>query len=491
MKKDGGEEILNKRISRRKAVSTAVAAGAVVGVGIIAGVGGYLAGSATGGVRTETKTVTAGAQTVTTTVTVPTTMVQTTTVERTIGRKEPVTVKVNWWPGPESDAIAKVLDRWNKHLAEETGVKSELVLFGRETHVDKLTSILLAGSPELDIVFEFYLVGKLAPYLEPLDAYFADDSLYPYTLADFFPAAIDAFKVDGKIYGIPTDLSVHVLIYRKDLIEKPPETLDELYNLARKFTKKYNPDSPTDYGFIVSGKTLLFNAMLWESILASAGGTPFEPGKERKAVEDLTNPAAKRALQLYVDFMKNEISPPDSIAYEYGEANAAFQAGKAAMYIQWNAAIGELRSREKSPLVWDKIGIAPIPGVRLTDGSILHRSHSHYLGCSINKASQHKREAFKLLAYLTTTRAMLDYLKFGGFPPMRSVFYMPEASKIRTEIPELIPILDKYAFPMTNHPEVFTIYDILVKHISAAWSGQTSVDDALEAAQEELRRLLR
>jgi ABC-type glycerol-3-phosphate transport system substrate-binding protein len=44
---------------------------------------------------------------------------------------------------------------------------------------------------------------------------------------------------------------------------------------------------------------------------------------------------------------------------------------------------------------------------------------------------------------------------------------------------------------MTNHPEVFTIYDILAKHISAAWSGQTSVDDALEAAQEELRRLLR
>jgi simple sugar transport system substrate-binding protein len=74
MEKDGGEDIFDRRVSRRKAVSTAVAAGAVVGVGIIAGVGGYLAGSATGGVRTETKTVTAGAQTVTTTVTMPTTI---------------------------------------------------------------------------------------------------------------------------------------------------------------------------------------------------------------------------------------------------------------------------------------------------------------------------------------------------------------------------------------------------------------------------------
>mgnify|MGYP000023888584 CR=1 FL=1 len=424
-------------------------------------------------------------------ITVTRTVVQPTTIERTIGLREQVTVKVNWWPGPESDAIAKVLDRWNKYMANESGIKSELVLFGRDAHVDKITSILLAGSPELDIVFEFYLVGKLAQYLEPLDQYFADESLYPYTLADYFPAAIDAFKVDGKIYGVPTDVSVHVLIYRKDLIPQPPKTLEELVGLARKFTKKYNSESPTDYGFIVSGKTLLFNAMLWESVLASAGGTPFEPGKETKAVEDLTSPAAKRALQIYADFMKDEISPPDSITYEYGEANAAFQAGRAAMYVQWNAAIGELRDRERSPRVWDKVGIAPIPGIQLTDGTILHRSHSHYLGYSINRASQHKKEAFKLLAYLTTTRAMLDYLKFGGFPPMRSVFYMPEAQQARTEIPELIPILDKYAYAMTNHPEVFTIYDILAKHISAAWSGQTSVDDALKAAQEELRTILK
>ena len=115
------------------------------------------------------------------------------TIERTIEKtvtppKEEVLIKVNWWPGPESDAIAKVIERWNKYLAPETGIKVELVLFGREAHVDKITSILRAGSPELDIVFEYYLVGKLAPYLEPLDDYLADESLYPYTLSDFYPA---------------------------------------------------------------------------------------------------------------------------------------------------------------------------------------------------------------------------------------------------------------------------------------------------------------
>ncbi len=472
-----------KKVSRRAFI------GAAAGV-----VGGLAVGSAIGWLAKPPERVTAPGVTETRTVTSTETRIVTATSYATTTvpapRKE-VTVKVNWWPGPESDAISRVIDRWNKYLAPETGIKAELVLFGREAHVDKITSILLAGSPELDIVFEFYLVGKLAPYLEPLDDYFADESLYPYTLADFYPVALDAFKVDGKLYGIPTDVSVHVLIYRKDLIPKPPETIDEMVEVARRFTKKFNPDSPTEYGYIVSGKRLLFNAMLWESLMASAGGTPFELGKELKAVEDLTSPAAKKALQVYVDFIKEGISPPDSITYEYPEANAAFQAGKAAMYIQWNAAIGELRDPNKSPLVWDKVGVAPIPGVKLPDGTVLHRSRTHYLGFSINKASLHKKEAFKLLAYLTTTRAMLDYLKFGGFPPMRSVFAMPEAHAVRTEIPELMPIMEKYAYAATTHPEVFTIYDILVKHISAAWAGEIGVDDALKGAQEELRTLLK
>jgi hypothetical protein len=51
------------KISRRKAISSAAAAGAVVGVGIVAGLGGYFAGTSTGG-RVETitqkETVTVG-----------------------------------------------------------------------------------------------------------------------------------------------------------------------------------------------------------------------------------------------------------------------------------------------------------------------------------------------------------------------------------------------------------------------------------------------
>ena len=76
------------RISRRKAISSAAAAGAIVGVGVVAGLGGYLAGTSTGG-RVETvtqrETVTVGGQTVTVggqTVTVTNVQTQTVTASQ-------------------------------------------------------------------------------------------------------------------------------------------------------------------------------------------------------------------------------------------------------------------------------------------------------------------------------------------------------------------------------------------------------------------------
>ncbi|MDW8084153.1 MAG: BMP family ABC transporter substrate-binding protein [Candidatus Caldarchaeum sp.] len=87
---------MNKKISRRKALSTAgkVAVG-VVGAGVVAGVAGYFAGAATAAppaVQTRTVTQTVGAATVT----VPTTITQTQTqtVVRTETRTVPTAQKV-------------------------------------------------------------------------------------------------------------------------------------------------------------------------------------------------------------------------------------------------------------------------------------------------------------------------------------------------------------------------------------------------------------
>ncbi|MEM4287753.1 MAG: ABC transporter substrate-binding protein [Candidatus Caldarchaeum sp.] len=91
-----------RKISRRKAISSTVAAGAIVGVGVVAGLGGYFAGSSSGGrvqTITQREMVTVGGQTVTVggqTVTVTNTVTQPTTVTATVtgdaGTPKPVVI---------------------------------------------------------------------------------------------------------------------------------------------------------------------------------------------------------------------------------------------------------------------------------------------------------------------------------------------------------------------------------------------------------------
>jgi multiple sugar transport system substrate-binding protein len=61
---------------------------------------------------------------------------------------------------------------------------------------------------------------------------------------DFTPAAVDALSVNGKYYGLPTDIQTIVMYWNKDLVaaagldaEKGPKNWDEMREWAKKLTK--------------------------------------------------------------------------------------------------------------------------------------------------------------------------------------------------------------------------------------------------------------
>ncbi len=463
-----------KKVSRRTFIGTA--AGAIGGLAVGSAIGWSLKPS--GAAQTVTKTVTGAPVT--------------TTVTKTVteaAAPEPVTITLNWFPGPESDAVAPIVDWWNKYMAPKTGVKVELVLFGRAEHFEKIATLLLSKSPEPDIVFMSYTVGRVYEHLEPLDEWFNNPEVFPYSLDHYVKAALDAFRVNGKLYGIPTDMNTSLLLYRKDLMPEPPKTLDEMVEMARQFTKKYNPDSPTEYGFAIQGKNIWFNSYFWINLYVSQGGVPPEPGREIEFAESLDSPTAIKVLQVYVDMMNEGLSPPDSVNYEYAETNAALASGKVAMALQWNAALGELRDPEKAPLVHDKIGAAPTPG-KYVDGKLLRRSEIHVHGPGINKYSKKKEAAFKFFSFLTTFKFQMDYLRNGGFTGSLSILYNPKAHEIRTEIPELADIYrDGYA--MTTHADLIPMHEILTRNINSALVGTKTPEEALKDAKQEILQLFK
>src|SRR3712207_8710549 len=68
-------------------------------------------------------------------------------------------------------------------------------------------------------------------------------TLFPYTtlfrseMDDILPTALDAARLDGKLYGIPLFVESVGLIYNKALVPEPPTTWEELVTTANGLTK--------------------------------------------------------------------------------------------------------------------------------------------------------------------------------------------------------------------------------------------------------------
>lgn len=94
-------------------------------------------------------------------------------------------------------------------------------------------------------------------------------------LADFYPAVMDSFNIDGQPYGLPMYVSPYVLYYNKDLFtqagldpETPPTTFDEMLAYAEKLSELKDANGNKVYAFgqttasvPVSGASL--NAMVF------------------------------------------------------------------------------------------------------------------------------------------------------------------------------------------------------------------------------------
>jgi multiple sugar transport system substrate-binding protein len=414
-------------------------------------------------------------------------------------------VTLLFWPGPESEAMQKVLDAYNSGPGKTDAVTVKQLLFSRQGYFDKELTDLAAGSKDFDLsLVTTYTLGRYAPYLAPIDTYVPAEAAKA-----FAPVSLNALTYDGKLYGVPTDISLHFLYYRQDLIDKllsdaswkasyeeiakaklgkslspkdPADwTWDDYHAAALFFSKADNPDSPTRYGTSLQMKNLIFNIMLWQATLVSNGGNWLDAAG-KPAID---SPAAKTGLELYKSLVDAKATPPGSIAYEYPETNEAFSSGQVATILQWNAAYNDLNDPKKSPVVAGKIGLAPMPA-----GSEGHKTHVHSLGIGLNKASEHQADAGKFLTWLATPAAMTVYGKAGGTPPMPAV--LEALSTDRPEFKLVGEYAAKYGFVVDGGTAAYAVpvYTALAEAFSGYWAGQGTVEEALTKATNGMTKAM-
>lgn len=409
-------------------------------------------------------------------------------------------VTVLGWPGgPEEAALRAVTEIYNAKpdLAEEN--KVELLFTSRDGFFDKLQVDLAAGSTAFDInLIATYSIGRYAPYMEPI-------TLSDQAGAVFGDTVLKTMQFDGKQYGVPTDLSLHFLYFRKDLIDalmaddaakakygeisekylgkkmepKAPAdwTWEDFVANALYFTQSINPDSPTRYGTVIQAKNLLFNMMVFHSWPRSYGGNWMDDAGNITVDSEAYRTALSQAKMLF----DLGATPPDSTSYEYAEANAAYSSGQVAAMVQWNAAASELTAAQAATGT-----TAPPAG---PEGKF---THIHGLGLGLNKAAENKEGAIAFLQWLSTEEAALAYAKAGGAPGLAA----ETAAKLAADRPDLVQVgeyASTYGFVMNGgtSEKALSVYEAQAKEFTGYWAGTEDLDTALKNTTAAMTELLK
>ncbi len=275
-----------------------------------------------------------------------------------------------------------------------------------DEYMDVLKTRLI-GETAADV---FYLDALEAPslispgVLEPLNNYINDD----FDLQDFAPNLLKAFERNGVIYGLPKDFSTLALFYNKKAfatvsLTQPPNTWYELRSYAQKLTIDLNQDGKIEqYGFG------LIPELARQVFVIKAFGGELVDANNNAA---FASPESLKGLQLIVDqYLKDKSAaqPSDVGTTSGGEI---FGQGKAAMVIEGAWIISYLK--ETFPNL--EYGVAEVPTIAGKKGTM-----AYTVAYVMNKKSQHKLAAWKLIAYLTGKDGMTAWTKNGLALPTRA-----------------------------------------------------------------------
>lgn len=383
---------------------------------------------------------------------------------------------------------------------QATGATIELIKLPLEDMQGKITADLSTSTGAFDVIIEPFIPlhahAAAGFYVALDDLAGADASLDP---EDFLPLLWKNLALyNGKLYGLPFKADVHVFFHRTDIFGntaakdaftaktgyelKVPETVDELVETARFFTKKFNPGSPTEFGWShwASGAGA---AVLWAKRLAIYGGgfldENFHP--------NFNNDAGKRAME--VSIRLNECCPPDVGSYGWPESNTSFLSGKVAMIEQWPGLSKMAETKEgfwgRSQVI-GKTGYA-VPVGDTVNGTLVKSSVLGGWSAGVSKYAKDQDLAYRTVSFLTGKEAEPLKIPAGNDPCRQSTYAKPEIAAANPLYPVLQQCLGvaRITADVDAPPVSSELSTVMARAFNRVWVGDLAGEEALTQVEKE------
>ncbi|OFJ44805.1 sugar ABC transporter substrate-binding protein [Pseudomonas koreensis] len=380
--------------------------------------------------------------------------------------------------------------------SEHPDIKLNWVVLEENVLRQRLTTDIATQGGQFDVLtigmYEAALWGGKG-WLEPMK-----DLPASYALDDVFPSVREGLSVKGSLYALPFYAESSITYYRTDLFKAAgltmPErpTWEEIAGFAEKLTHK----DKEQYGICLRGKAGWGENMALVTTVANAYGARWF---DEQWKPEFSGPEWKNALNFYVNTMKKS-GPPGASSNGFNENLALFNSGKCAIWVDASVA-GSFVTDKTQSKVADSVGFTFAPHQVTDKGSAWLYSWA----LAIPTSSKAKDAAKTFSAWATSKEYGELVAKTDGIanvPPgtrasTYSDAYMSAApfAKVTLESlkaadpskPTLKPV-PYIGIQLVTIPEFQAVGTQVGKLFSAALIGQTTVDQALAAAQQTTER---
>jgi len=380
--------------------------------------------------------------------------------------------------------------------SEHPDIKLNWVVLEENVLRQRLTTDIATQGGQFDVLtigmYEAALWGGKG-WLEPMK-----DLPASYALDDVFPSVREGLSVKGSLYALPFYAESSITYYRTDLFKEAgltmPErpTWEEIAGFAEKLTQK----DKEQYGICLRGKAGWGENMALVTTVANAYGARWF---DEQWKPEFSGPEWKNALNFYVNTMKKS-GPPGASSNGFNENLALFNSGKCAIWVDASVA-GSFVTDKTQSKVADSVGFTFAPHQVTDKGSAWLYSWA----LAIPTSSKAKDAAKTFSAWATSKEYGELVAKTDGIanvPPgtrasTYSDAYMNAApfAKVTLESlkaadpskPTLKPV-PYIGIQLVTIPEFQAVGTQVGKLFSAALIGQTTVDQALAAAQQTTER---
>ncbi len=331
--------------------------------------------------------------------------------------------------GPAKPSLLKWMNEsLPKLLPEDVTVVEN---YGPPIYQDAQQKLIVQGRRGKPDVIEGVLEGLIAytraKLVEPLD-----DRFNEWAEKDqFIPSTIKALTINGKLYGVPYNTNVRVLLYRKDLFEKydlaPPKTWAEMLEAGATISAKESGVAGLSLT-TKSGSVRTFQEFISWFFQVNGGENLFVyDDASKKWTLNTTPEKLAEVLKLYHDaFFAADPSAANQNARgdDYQATDTNYVSGRSAMvpmgpWIYSYRTTGDLAKK----ILEEQTGVLPLP---LPPGGT-QATYLEVKPIMINAYSKEKDAAWEVVKALTSKDFVAtDNMLEGVNPPRKDVAELPE-----------------------------------------------------------------